>query len=150
MFIFNFPLRLIPESKMIYSKGNTKSVRKVAVINPPITTVAKGFCTSAPALVLMAIGRKPSEATVAVINTGLRRAIVPSFTLCRISFIPSFFSWLNVPTSTIPFNTATPNRAIKPMPALMLKGIPLNISAKIPPIALMGIAVNIKVACLKE
>jgi hypothetical protein len=49
---------LIFELKMIYSKGSTNSVRKVAVINPPITTVANGFCTSAPAPVLNAIGKK--------------------------------------------------------------------------------------------
>lgn len=32
-------------------------------IKPPITTVASGRCTSAPADVAMAIGTKPSEAT---------------------------------------------------------------------------------------
>jgi hypothetical protein len=35
--------------KIIYSIGSTNSVRNVAVTKPPITTVAKGFCTSAPA-----------------------------------------------------------------------------------------------------
>ena len=52
--------------------------------------------------------------------------------------------------STIPFNTATPNKAIKPIPALILNGIPRSNKAKIPPIALIGMAVNIKPACLKE
>ena len=42
----------------------------------------------------------------------------------------------------MPFNTATPNKAIKPTPAEMLKGIPLNHKANTPPIALMGIAVK--------
>ena len=42
----------------------------MAVISPPITTVASGFCTSAPAEVDNAIGRKPREATAAVIITG--------------------------------------------------------------------------------
>lgn len=36
---------------------------------PPITTVAKGRCTSAPSPELTAIGRKPNEATKAVIKT---------------------------------------------------------------------------------
>lgn len=57
--------------------GSTKRVSKVAVINPPITTVANGRCTSAPAPWLSAIGRKPREATEAVINTGLSLIFVP-------------------------------------------------------------------------
>ena len=36
---------------------------------PPMTTVASGRCTSAPAPVAIAMGTKPSEATSAVINT---------------------------------------------------------------------------------
>ena len=35
-----------------------------------MTTVASGFCTSAPAEFDKAIGRKPSEATAAVSSTG--------------------------------------------------------------------------------
>ncbi|MNE47292.1 hypothetical protein D3C80_1416920 [compost metagenome] len=57
---------------------------------------------------------------------------------------------MKVPISTIPFNTATPNKAIKPIPALILKGIPRSIRAKIPPIALIGMAVKISAACLME
>ena len=56
----------------------TSRVSAVEVINPPITTVASGRCTSAPMLVAMAIGRNPTLATKAVINTGLRRSIAPS------------------------------------------------------------------------
>ncbi|MNS85825.1 hypothetical protein D3C86_1480950 [compost metagenome] len=73
-------LGLTFELKMIYRRGRTNKVSKVAVTKPPITTVASGFCTSAPALVLMAMGRKPREATIAVINTGRKRAMVPAFT----------------------------------------------------------------------
>ena len=50
----------------------------------------------------------------------------------------------------MPFKTATPNNAIKPMPAEILKGIPLISNANTPPMALMGIAVKIKVASLIE
>ena len=49
----------------------------VAEIRPPITTVASGFCTSAPDPVAIAIGTKPSEATNAVITTGRNRASAP-------------------------------------------------------------------------
>ena len=73
---------------------------------------------------------------------GRKRIFVPSFTLAITSSQPSFANWLNVPISTIPFNTATPNRAIKPTPADILNGIPLSNSANTPPIAAMGIAVN--------
>ena len=60
--------------------GNTTNVSNVAVISPPITTVASGFCTSAPAEVDNAIGRKPSEATAAVMITGRNRVFSPLIT----------------------------------------------------------------------
>ena len=75
---------------MIYKQGSTTNVKNVAVINPPITTVANGFCTSAPAPLLNAIGKKPSEATAAVISTGRKRIFVPSNTLCN-TFVHSIF-----------------------------------------------------------
>ena len=40
----------------------------------------------------------------------------------------------------MPFNTATPKRAINPTPAEILNGISLNQSNKIPPTADNGIA----------
>ena len=49
--------------------GSTSSVSTVAVINPPMTTVASGFCTSAPAPTAIAIGMKPTMATSAVVST---------------------------------------------------------------------------------
>ena len=55
----------------------TSKVRTVEVINPPMTTVANGRCTSAPMLVASAMGRKPRLATNAVIKTGL--------SLCKVS-----------------------------------------------------------------
>lgn len=58
--------------------GNKTKVNIVDEIMPPITTVAKGRCTSAPVPVAKAIGIKPSEATNAVINTGRSRSTAPS------------------------------------------------------------------------
>ena len=55
--------------------GNTSKVSSVLVIRPPITTVASGRCTSAPSPWESAIGRKPIDATSAVINTGRKRTI---------------------------------------------------------------------------
>lgn len=56
--------------------GNKTKVNIVDEIMPPITTVAKGRCTSAVP-VAKAIGIKPSEATNAVINTGRSRSTAP-------------------------------------------------------------------------
>ena len=120
--------------------GNTNKVKKVAISKPPITTVANGRCTSAPSPWLNAIGKKPSDATKAVINTGRRRILVPCVTIRFKSFVPSFFKRLNSATNTIPFNTATPNKAIKPTPADMLNGMPRMAKASMPPMAESGMA----------
>ena len=45
---------------------------------PPMTTVASGRWTSAPAPTLKAIGTKPRLATSAVISTGRKRVSAPS------------------------------------------------------------------------
>ena len=89
----------------------------------------------------MAIGIKPSAGTSAVINTALNLDLVACITIRVISCQPSDLSLLNSVTNNIPFNTATPNNAIKPTPAEILNGILLAHSAKIPPIADKGIAV---------
>ena len=147
---------------MIYKTGSTNSVKKVAINKPPITTVAKGFCTSAPEPLLNAIGKKPNDATKAVINTGRNLILVPSNTIFFKSeifklpivfclfLIVSFFIWLNSAIKTKPFNTATPNKAIKPTPALMLKGIPRSAKKKIPPMADNGMAEKISKPCFTE
>ncbi len=63
-----------------YIKGGQDQEREqCAEINPPITTVASGFCSSAPVPVASAIGTKPSEATSAVMATGRNRVIAPSW-----------------------------------------------------------------------
>ena len=50
--------------------------------------------------------------------------------------------------STMPFNTATPNKAMNPTPAEILKGIPRSQSANTPPMADKGIAVKMSRDCL--
>ena len=143
-------LILLPVKKIMYNNGNTNSVRNVAVNSPPITTVARGFCTSAPAPCDNAIGRNPSEATVAVISTGRNLIFVPSIILSVIFSIPSFFNWLNVAIKTIPLRTATPNKAINPIPAEILNGMPRANNANTPPMALIGMAVKMSNAWLAE
>ena len=126
---------------LTYKSGRTKSVSNVANINPPITTVAKGRCTSAPAPLLSAIGIKPREATAAVINTGRKRLSPPSITILTMFLIPDLYNLLNSEIKTIPFKTATPKRAIKPTAALMLKGIPRKFNINTPPMTDNGMAV---------
>ena len=53
------------------------SVSTVDTMRPPMTTVANGRCTSAPADWATAIGTKPSEATRPVRNTGRRIWLQP-------------------------------------------------------------------------
>lgn len=57
-----------------YSTGSMTSVSMVEVKRPPMTTVANGRCTSAPAEPLTAIGKKPSIAAAAVSMIGRRRS----------------------------------------------------------------------------
>ena len=128
-------------SSNAYNNGITTSVSSVAVNSPPITTVANGRCTSAPAEPDTAIGKKPSIAAVAVSKIGRMRSFVPTIILRFISFIPSLFNELNRLMSTKPLSTATPNNTIKPTPAEMEKDIPRNIKAKTPPIVARGTAI---------
>ena len=122
----------------------------VDIIKPPITTVAKGFCTSPPAPVLMAMGIKPKAGTKAVINTALNFDLVACITIRIESCHPSAFNLLNSETNKMPFKTATPNKAINPTPADILNGISLAHKAKIPPIADNGMAVYINKPCFTE
>lgn len=143
-------LRVKRFSIIRYKTGRTNKVRSVAETSPPITTVASGLCTSAPELVESAMGKNPRDATRAVISTGRKRVSVPWKITCFKSFIPSLRKELNSAIRTIPFKTATPKRAMKPIPADMLNGIPRRYNAKIPPIADNGIAVKIRKLCLNE
>ncbi|MDF2694913.1 MAG: hypothetical protein K0S65_3296, partial [Labilithrix sp.] len=54
--------------------GRTNTVSTVAETRPPMTTVASGRCTSLPGAVDSAIGKKPNDATSAVMSTGRRRS----------------------------------------------------------------------------
>lgn len=45
----------------VYKAGNTKIVRNAAISTPPITTVARGFWTSAPSPLLTAKGTPPMK-----------------------------------------------------------------------------------------
>lgn len=51
--------------------GSTMRVNSVEVIKPPITTMARGFCTSEPGPEAKNIGVRPRMETRAVIRTGL-------------------------------------------------------------------------------
>ena len=127
-------------SNKMYKQGNTARVSTVAVNSPPITTVASGLCTSAPAPLLSAMGRKPRDATEAVIRIGRNLASVAfttiSFTGDSSVVLKRTISVIN----TIPFNTATPNKAMKPTPAEILNGISLSHKLNTPPVADNGMA----------
>ena len=130
----------LSESKIEYKTGKTTKVRIVAVTKPPITTVASGRCTSAPALVEIAIGKKPSAAAEAVNKTARKRSFAPNTISSFLSFIPSFLSSLKCSINTIPLSTAIPKSAINPTPAEILKGISRTQSNNTPPTAAKGIA----------
>ena len=85
---FNLELLNSFESKTLNRIGNTIKVNTVAVKSPPITTVAKGRCTSAPADDEIAIGKKPKAAAAAVNKTGRKRSVVPFKIKAFISVIP--------------------------------------------------------------
>ncbi len=120
-----------------YSAGSTTSVSRVDEMMPPMTTVANGRCTSAPAPTLNAIGIKPSDATSAVISTGRKRPSAPTV-IASSRGRPSLRSLSMNAIITRPLSTATPESAIKPTPAEIEKGIPRNASAATPPVSARG------------
>ena len=115
-------------------------VNTVAVNNPPITTVANGRCTSAPAEEEIAMGKNPNAAAAAVNKTGRKRSVVPLRINSSMFFIPCCFNSLKCSISTIPFKTAIPKSAIKPTPAEILNGNPRIHKNNIPPTAESGMA----------
>ena len=72
----------------MYKIGRTIIVKIVAVNSPPITTVANGRCTSAPAEDEIAIGKNPNAAAKAVNKTGRNLSVVPFKINASISFMP--------------------------------------------------------------
>ena len=75
-------------SKILNNTGKTTIVKIVAVNNPPITTVASGRCTSAPADDEIVIGKNPKAAAAAVSKTGRNLSVVPFRISSFMSFIP--------------------------------------------------------------
>ncbi len=138
VFILGF---LLTAGKAGVKGGSTSSVSNVALISPPMTTVANGLCTSAPVSVASAIGTKPSDATIAVMATGRRRIIAPSNMASRTGR-PSSTNCLMKVSITSPLRTATPERAMNPTAAGTENGIPRSHSATIPPVKASGTALN--------
>src|SRR5690606_16014646 len=124
-FLFSLNLKDLFSTQW-YNIGNTNKVNNVDVNKQPITTLARGRCTSAPAEAETAIGRKPKISVNAVSIMGRILRLVPSKILSFRLVIPSSFNSFNPLIITNPFKTATPNNTIKPTPAEMLKGIPRN------------------------
>src|SRR5690625_3974594 len=127
--------------------GSTSRVSAVAVSNPPITTVARGFCTSAPAPVAMAIGMKPTMATSAVVRTARRRLAAPA-AAASIGKSPALRRSRIACISTKPLSVATPDTAIKPTAADTEKGIPRISKASAPPTKARGTQANTRPASL--
>lgn len=131
--------------KIRYSAGNTNKVNTVDERIPPMTTVARGRCTSAPAPVARAMGTKPNDATSAVINTGLNRVSDP-FIIASSNAVPSSLNLLMKEIITTPFSTATPERAMNPMAAETDNGIPRTHKEKNPPVNASGTPVKTRIA----
>ena len=105
--------------------GNTSRVSTVAVIKPPITIMASGFCVSEPTPWEMAAGIKPIAAIMAVITTGRTRDSTP-VRIASFSGMPaSRFLW-NTDINITPFCIQIPNSAMKPTPAEIPKLIPVT------------------------
>ncbi len=98
----------------------------------------------------IAIGRKPKISVDAVSNIGLILRNVPFLIMSTNFNLPSFFNSLKLLINTNPFNTATPNKTINPIPADILKGISLRYSENIPPTAAKGIAIYIISVCFTD
>ena len=84
-----------------------------------------------------AIGIKPSEATRAVVITGLNLVTAPSIIALSSNWFLEIKSRINE-TSTNPFRIAIPDNAIKPTAADIEKGMPRRYRAKIPPVSANG------------
>ena len=70
-----------------------RMVSNVEVTKPPITTTARGFCTSEPGPVAKSMGAKPRPELMAVISTGRRRRSAPSCTASN-TVRPTSRNWL--------------------------------------------------------
>lgn len=104
--------------------GNTQRLKIIAQSIPPITTRASGRELSDPIPWETAAGNNPMAAIIAVIMTGRILLATPSrmdwYSDSSCPFIRLRFS-LNTVISNTPSCMHMPNRAMKPMPAEMLK-----------------------------
>jgi hypothetical protein len=127
--------------------GKIKSVRVVAVTKPPITTIARGLDVSDPIPVEVAAGISPIAAMRAVMATGRIRDITPErMASSSDSFSCRFF--LNLERRITLFCIQIPKRAINPIPAEILKLVPVKRRAAIPPIIAKGILTIINPASM--
>ena len=76
------------ENHDTYKAGKTTKVKNVAVIKPPMITMANGRWVSDPISWLKAIGNRPRAANKAVMSTVLNRCKDPSFT-ASLTFKPA-------------------------------------------------------------
>ncbi len=129
-----FVLYLYTPLKII---GKIKSVNIVDVTSPPITTIASGREVSEPIPVDVAAGKSPMAAMRAVITTGLIRAITPK-RMASSRCIRSCRFFLNRDSRITLFWIHIPNKAIKPIPADILKFVAVTWSAVMPPIIAKG------------
>src|SRR6185503_18718186 len=110
-------------SVMRRTPGRTNSVRNVEKRMPPMTTVASGLCTSAPAPVASAIGKNPKAATAPVVMTARIVWIAPLSIASSMESPPSMRRFTSFAMTT-PFKTETPASAMKPTAAGMLNDRP--------------------------
>ena len=106
-----------------YSVGSTISVSRVDVTMPPITTVASGRWTSAPAPCESAIGTKPSDGHERrhQHRPQPRRRRPRSDRLAQRPGARPRAARLMAAIITTPFSTATPKSAMKPTEADRLR-----------------------------
>src|SRR4029077_7582596 len=111
-----------------YSTGLTKKPRKNRESKPATITMAKGFCVSEPMPVESAAGRRPRQATSAVIMIGRRRSSEASRVAVRISLFSSR-SLLIYETRITAVSTETPISASSPSTEETLKGVCVSFNA---------------------
>ena len=92
---------------------------------------------------------KPTDATRAVIATGLSRVTAPSMIASRADW-PFSISCLMKVNITSPLSTATPDSAMKPTAAETENGMPRSQSATIPPDSASGTALKTSSASRAE
>jgi hypothetical protein len=92
----------------------TIRVNKVEDTSPPITTIASGFCTSAPVWVVITSGSKPKAVVIAVMRTGLSLDKEPLIT-ASLTERPCFLRYSKLEINISAFVKAIPKRAINPI-----------------------------------